>query len=327
LKIKKKTLLLSAIAYCPMAAFAQSSVTLYGTLDTGVVVQGGGSKGWGVNMSSGIQDVDRWGMIGSEDLGNGIKAIFKLEEGFLANNGQQSVAGDAFNRGAYIGLSTPYGTLKAGRDYTPTYLAMADMSPFGNAFSGSIVTFNGEKAGSWASNQVIYDSPKLGGFEGLVSYSFGGVPGSLSDSQQFGFRLRYSTGGLRLQYAHYQLNDATATDTTREDIATARYDFGYASAYLAFGVDREPGLADFRDFHVGISKHWAFNELYVAYDYKNDLDGHALNTSGVIVNYAYFLSKQTNLYVGAMLLSNTRYSTTKFGTGSRELDLGVRHLF
>jgi predicted porin len=324
----KKTLLLLTVALGSAAVHAQSSTTLYGTIDTGLVVEGGGPKGWGVNMSSGIQDTDRWGIAGSEDIGNGVKVIFKLEEGFLSNNGTTSVAGDAFNRGAYVGISSQYGTFKMGRDYTPTYLALGDVSPFGNAFSGPIVLFAGEKGGTWASNQLIYDTPQLGGFSGIFSYSPGGVPGSLSDSQQFGFSLGYHTGGLKLQYAHYQFNNTTATDTSREDLLTARYDFGFATAYLGFGVDREPGTADFRDFHVGISKRWNINNLlYIAYEYKNDMDGHAMNVSGVIVNYAYYLSKQTNLYLAGMVLSNTRYSTTKFGSGSREFDVGIRHLF
>ncbi|MEA3086390.1 MAG: hypothetical protein QOC89_4087, partial [Paraburkholderia sp.] len=84
----------------------------------------------------------------------------------------------------------------------------------------------------------------------------------------------------------------------------------------------------FRDFHVGVSKRWNMaNELYVAYEYKNDLNGHAMNVSGLIVNYLYFLSKRTNLYVAGMMLSNIRYTTTKYGSGSRELDFGIRHRF
>jgi predicted porin len=324
----KKTILLFTFALGPAAGYAQSSVTLYGTVDTGLVLQSGGPKGWGVGMGSGIQDTNRWGMIGTEDLGNGWKTIFKLEEGYLLNNGQASVAGDAFNRGAYVGLSSPYGTLKAGRDYTPTYYTLGRLTPFGNAFSGPTVLFAGEKGGTWASNQLIYNTSQLGGFNGALSYGFGNVPGSLSDSQQFGFTLGYNAGNLRLEYSHYQLNNTTATSTSREDLLIARYDFGYATAYFGFGADREPGTADFRDFHVGISKRWnVANELYVAYEYKNDLNGHAMNVSGLIVNYVYSLSKLTNLYVAGMMLSNIRYSTTKNGSGSRELDVGIRHLF
>jgi predicted porin len=324
----KKTVLLFAFTLGPAAVYAQSSVTLYGNIDTGFVLQSGGPKGWGVGMGSGVQDTNRWGLTGTEDLGNGWKTIFKLEEGYLSTTGAASVAGDAFNRGAYVGLSSPYGTVKAGRDYTPTYNTLGELTPFGNAFSGPSVLFAGEKGGTWASNQLIYDTPQLGGFNGVVTYSPGGAPGSLSDSQQFGYTLGYNVGTLRLEYTHYQLNNTTATDTSREDLLIARYDFGYAIAYFGFGADREPGSADFRDFHVGISKTWdVANVMYVAYEYKNDLDGHAKNVSGLIVNYLYYLSKRTNLYVAGMMLSNTRYSTTKNGSGSRELDVGICHLF
>jgi len=324
----KKTCLFFACALGPVAAHAQSSVTLYGTIDTGIVLQSGGPKGWGVGMASGMEDTNRWGLIGSEDLGGGMTTFFKLEEGYLSNNGQLSVAGDAFNRGAYLGLSSPYGTIKAGRDYTPIYRTLADLSPFGNAFSGPIVLFAGEKGGTWSSNEVVYSTPKLGGFTASAAYTFGNVPGSLSDAQQYGFNVGYSVGELKLQYAHYQLNNATATTTAREDLLTGHYDFGVATAYFGFGIDRQPGSADFRDYHFGASKIWnVVNQIYVAYEYKDDLHGHAMNVSGLIVNYTYTLSKRTNLYVAGMMLSNIRYTTTKFGSGSRELDVGIRHLF
>jgi predicted porin len=324
----KKAILVLTFALGPVAAHAQSSVTLYGTIDTGVVMQSGGPKGWSVGLGSGIEDTNRWGMTGTEDLGNGWKTFFKLEEGYLSTTGAASVPGYAFNRGSYVGMSGPYGSLKAGRDYTPTYNTLGKLTPFGNAFSGPTVLFAGEKGGTWASDQLIYNTPQLGGFNGVLTYSPGGVPGSVADSQQYGYSLGYDIGSLRLEYSHYQLNNSTATMTSREDLLIARYNFDSASVFFGVGSDREPGTADFRDFHVGVSKTWdVVNQVYVAYEYKNDLNGHAKNVSGLIVDYLYFLSKRTNLYVGAMDLSNTRYTTTKNGVGNRELDFGIRHLF
>jgi hypothetical protein len=61
----KKTVLLFAFTLGPAAVYAQSSVTLYGNIDTGFVLQSGGPKGWGVGMGSGIQDTNRWGLTGT----------------------------------------------------------------------------------------------------------------------------------------------------------------------------------------------------------------------------------------------------------------------
>jgi hypothetical protein len=125
-----------------------------------------------------------------------------------------------------------------------------------------------------------------------------------------------------------QADNTTANDASREDLLVARCNFGYATTYFGFGADREPGTVNFRDFHVGISRTWnVANVMYVAYEYKNDLDGHSKNLSGLIVNYLYYLSKRTNLNVAGITLGNIRYSTTKNGSGSRELAVGICHLF
>lgn len=326
----KKAFICGALALCPIAAFAQSSgVTLYGIVDTGVAITGGGSKGWGVNMSSGIQDVSRWGIKGEEDLGNGVSAIFKLEDGILVNNGQTDTAGAAFSRVAYVGFSSPYGTVTAGLDFTPIYLVLSPLTPFGNAFGGSPgQLMAGEKGGTRAPNQIIYHSPDLYGFKANIAYGFGNVAGSIGDSQQFGFSLHYKLGPTVFEWGHQQVNNATSSDSSRNDLFTGRYNFGFATAHVGFGVSRGAGTTNSRDFLIGLSKRVAtVHEFYIAYQYKNDLNQHRLNATGLIADYGYWLSKRTNLYVAGFMLSNDRFATTKFGTGTRELDLGIRHLF
>jgi predicted porin len=325
----KKTLFAGMLALLPLAANAQSSVTLYGIVDTGIVVEGGGPRGWGVNMSSGIQDVSRWGIRGTEDLGNGYSAIFKLEEGILVNNGQSDTAGAAFSRAAYVGLKGAFGTFTAGLDFTPLYLVLSRLTPFGNAFGGSPgQLMAGEKGGTRAPSQLIYYTPKIGGFSGEFAYGFGNVAGSVGDSQQYGFSLSYDIGDLKLQFGHQQVNNATSTDTSRNDLFTARYDFHYVEGYLGFGISRGLGATNSRDVLVGVSKRFLVtNEIYVAYEHKNDINGHVLNANGLIVDYSYTLSKRTNLYLAGFMLSNRKFTTTKFGSGTRELDMGIRHLF
>ena len=92
------------------SAHAQSSVTLYGLIDSGLTytnsqITGTGSGGhsnW--QMTSGSVQYSRWGLRGAEDLGGGIKAIFTLENGFNLNNGQFSSSNRIFNRQAFVGL-------------------------------------------------------------------------------------------------------------------------------------------------------------------------------------------------------------------------------
>src|SRR5471030_393724 len=125
------------------AALAQSSVTLYGTLDTGIdyisnqKTASGGSAAWA--MQSGNVSTNRWGLKGTEDLGGGLKAVFDLENGFNVDNGKLSNGGDEFGRQAWVGISsTVYGTVTLGRQYDSMVDFVAPLSATGSGFGGNI---------------------------------------------------------------------------------------------------------------------------------------------------------------------------------------------
>ena len=96
-------------------AWAQSSVTLYGSLDAGVayISNAGGSTKW--IAEQGNMQPDRWGLKGVEDLGGGLHAVFQLENGFYTTTGAMASPGTLWNRQAYVGLSSDQiGTLTLG---------------------------------------------------------------------------------------------------------------------------------------------------------------------------------------------------------------------
>ena len=105
-----------------MQAAAQTSVTLYGVVDNAFAYssnQGGHSNTY---INSGALLASKFGLYGTEDLGGGNTALFRLESGLNAATGQQSQAGVIFNRQAYVGLSnTNYGQVTLGRAYTPYF--------------------------------------------------------------------------------------------------------------------------------------------------------------------------------------------------------------
>ncbi|MFP3548098.1 porin, partial [Rhizobium sp. SIMBA_035] len=84
------------------------------------------------NVSGGGMSTSYWGLHGAEDLGNGYKAIFTLESFFRAQNGQFGrFQGDTFfARNAYVGVSSPYGTVTAGRLTTHLFLSTILFNPF-----------------------------------------------------------------------------------------------------------------------------------------------------------------------------------------------------
>ncbi|MEK6418985.1 MAG: porin [Burkholderia gladioli] len=221
----KKTKLVSHALFlvAPFAAsgaFAQGSVTLYGIVDTGLAWQNSstsvGSTANGhsaVKVSNGVWAGSRFGLKGSEDLGGGTKAVFQLEEGFNSATGAQAVSGLAFNRQAFVGLSDArYGTLTAGRQYTPYTLLLSPWSPtqwltgaFG-AHPGDIDSFDTTYR---VNNALVYTSPQWHGFTVGGSYAFGGVPGSVNRGATWSAAVQYRNGPFGLGAGFQRVNNAT----------------------------------------------------------------------------------------------------------------------
>ncbi|WP_321794910.1 porin [Caballeronia sp. J97] len=105
-------------------ADAQSSVTLYGIIDTGVeYVTNIGSKRSNAALVPTLTGTlpSRWGIRGREDLGGGLSAIFVLESGFAPGQGTLNQYGRLFGRQAYVGISGRWGTLSFGRQYSQIF--------------------------------------------------------------------------------------------------------------------------------------------------------------------------------------------------------------
>jgi predicted porin len=212
---------LSAMAMTiAVPVFAQSSVTLYGIVDTGLGYQSSqttlGSTSGGhsaVKTINGVWAGSRFGLKSTEDLGGGTKAVFQLEEGFNSATGAQSVNGLMFNRQAYIGVSNErYGALTAGRQYTSYYQLLAPFSPV-TWLSGFYGAHPGDLDGLdtiyRANNTIEYMSPDLQGFKFSGSYSLGGVPGSVNRGSTWAAAVQYSHGPVGVAAGFSRINNST----------------------------------------------------------------------------------------------------------------------
>src|ERR1700733_4946714 len=136
----KKTLIIAGVMGAfAINAHAQSSVTLYGTLDAGLVYTNnqGGHNNW--QQGSGTVSDTYFGLRGAEDLGGGLHAIFTLESGFNLNNGAFTENGSMFNRQAYVGLkSDQYGEITLGRQYDSMVDYLAPISAAGYGFGNNL---------------------------------------------------------------------------------------------------------------------------------------------------------------------------------------------
>jgi predicted porin len=125
-------------------------------------------------VNSGNQSSSRFGFRGTEDLGNGLKAIFNLEAGTAIDTG----AGDSalFGRRAVVGLEGGFGTLTLGREYSPIAAIAGATDAFGQGFYGSnLSAFTTNRLTRRLANSVNYKSPSWNGLKLLAAYSAGEV--------------------------------------------------------------------------------------------------------------------------------------------------------
>lgn len=159
----------------PAVTHAQSNVTLYGVVDTGLAyVNGVGpqrhSETFMPNLAGTVPS--RWGLRGAEDLGGGLKAVFTLESGFAPDTGVAGQGGRMFGRQALVGLSSAnWGQISVGRQYTMLFWAMLEPDMLGPNVFGS-GSFDAYLPNARADNAIAYKG-KFGGLTVGATYSFG----------------------------------------------------------------------------------------------------------------------------------------------------------
>ena len=236
----KKTLAALAV----LGAFAGSAmaadVTLYGALDTGfeyIHTKKPGEKAVDTfDMQTGWDTGNRWGLKGSEDLGNGYKVSFKLESGFNGDDGTMGQGSRLFGREAGLTLSGPFGSVAFGRfggisSSAGTY----DMLGYVESFDGGDGDVWGFAASDRYDNMVVYQTPRFAGLQLTAQYSFktdskasakynsAGDP-EYSGDEGTSHAQRYASVGLSGEYGpasfavgyeltKYGVNEQTATVT------------------------------------------------------------------------------------------------------------------
>lgn len=207
----KKYMFGCVVLMTAMSAHAQSSVTLYGIVDVGLSYQNSaqtGRSGTHLNGKSLVAMTDahatglsgsRWGLRGAEDLGNQLKAIFVLENGFMVNSGTLAQGGAEFGRQAFVGLlSQKVGTVTAGRQYDPVVEAIQQFSaPYWAGYMSSHIGDVDNLANTnRINNSIKYTTPNFGGLKAGALYSFGGVAGSQSQNQIWSLGVSYNGGAF-----------------------------------------------------------------------------------------------------------------------------------
>jgi predicted porin len=243
--MKKTTVTLLAMSSLSLTAYAQSSVTLYGIVDAGLgytsgqrVLQTKGASGKpavysnasNYGFASGTWSGDRWGLKGNEDLGDGLSAVFQLENGFNIGTGQLGQGGREFGRQAWMGLSsTKLGKLTLGRQYDPIVDFVGSIS------AGTFLTGMGAHPGDLdnidnqarESNSIKYTSPVFSGLQFGALYGFGGQAGSVKNQSTWSLGGQYTHGPFAIGAAYMQANNAYGANG---GAWTGAYDGTFASS-------------------------------------------------------------------------------------------------
>jgi len=350
------------LACCAGSAFAQSSVTIYGIADAAFVRERGGTAGTVNKLTSGAASASRIGFRGTEDLGNGVSALFTLETGFRLDTGEVDSAGTIFNRQAYVGLKSKVGTLTLGRQYTPWHQSLAQVAdPFTTGTAGgSKNLFPDFGTNVRTSNTVMYTAPPTMGFTADLAYSAGEQSGSSTAGRQVGGSIGYSKGPLNVRLAHNHKNNDVAPapgvapldrSIGRNTLLAANYDFKVLKAYFAYGVNkgfnsaplgnannpyggvRPTSSVDGNSILLGLSAPLGTGTVLASVMRKDDKTSFNQDASSWGVGYLHPLSKRTNLYAAYGAIDNengagyTVANNSESGSGDRAFNLGVRHSF
>jgi predicted porin len=304
-------------------AHAQSSVTLYGLVDGGLLYTSkslntttGQNDGHKFAMVDSALSASEFGMRGVEDLGGGLKATFVLESGIdISSGGFGNSNGNMFGRQAWVGLSGNFGAVKAGVQYSPFVLSAIATDPRGISYFGSgavIYVGNVFATGLFNQNAVSYTSPVIAGFQGSALFGLGGKAGDFGSGRQYSASLKYQTGGLLVTAALYNGNAggtaATPVPSTVPFVGRtigAAYGFGNLSVKASYTLYKISGSFDNRVYGGGASYAMtpAFDidgGVWVTSD-GNDTSNHSLLTA---IGLKYILSKATILYGQVGLVRN-----------------------
>lgn len=253
--MQKKLIAVAVLGACVAGSALAANVDVYGRIDTGLSYVHYDETGLSdakdtLSLDSGMSSGNRWGLKGSEDLGNGYQVGFVLESGFDADTGAMSKDG-LFNREATLRVSGPFGSIYAGRmgrigsDAGSVGFYAGSVSPFGSGW--------GKMAGHFAvtanydsryNNALAYVSPKVGPVTVYAQYTMGNATENESgDDRLFSLGAQADFGALQVLGLVEYLNKKSVAGTTVYDDSQyddsytinlgGSYDFSVAKVFLA----------------------------------------------------------------------------------------------
>ena len=333
----KKSLIAVAVLGATAFSVQAADVTMYGKVDTGLQFKTNEvTKGNQTvtdtdtfSMENGLNSASRFGIKGSEDLGNGMKVSFQLENGFKSDSGVFKTDGKLFDRQATVALSSDFGTLTMGRVGGIGSGAGFDLVyGYGDAFDGGSPNVLGLAKSDRYDNMVTYQTPKFAGLQATVQYSFNedstdkGREGSSAVNRYASAGLTGNFGALNTVLAYEFQNYQSVADGARSEdghivYLGGNYDCGFAKTFVmgqyfkGLKVGSVTGLGMLGDIKDDQSDTTLEDEFDA--DYNKGAKGYGLHL-GTIVPIS-----NGDLTVGAYYVDGTA-ETSKTGVEERDFD-------
>jgi len=342
--MQKKLIALAVAALASGAAFAQSNVTVYGTVDVGFTNRSSNlakhTKSQNA-INAGQSAPSLIGFKGVEDLGNGNKVLFVLENGFATDTGEDN--SPYFDEQAFLGLTGSWGTAIAGRLVAPRHGFLKALDPFDAGTVGQYRNvYNDQLSTDVArvNNAVAYVSPSFSGFNVTAAYSTHATPvtalgipaqeqvGNSLDLRTYTILPRYTNGPLDVGFAWQYVKVKDLSPNARQSQWTlgGSYDFGavkLSAAYDRFSAKNllraANGGKKVDSWLLGLSVPFGKNAVQFSYNQNKAKDsGWNAKARQWAVGYTYSLSKRTNFYAAYATLKDDK----KNGAWQRTADIG-----
>jgi predicted porin len=339
-RLLRAVLAVSAACLSSLGASAQNAV-VYGALDASGshVKDVGGNSQW--RLESGNLQYSYIGFRGTEDLGGGLRAVFRLESYVSIDSGSAGrspyVTDPFWAREASVGFSGAFGTTVLGRTESPLYRATVNFNAFGESpgFSPSTRQYYGARGAvlgdSRWNNSISYTNNTS---DAPLRIHFGAnlpedPPGTPEHQRNYGLSVAYITGPFAVVAAGEKIQNSALALPVGFDRQTAfqlgtTYDFSFLRVYGQVGRVETHAAVDVQTILYQLGGAVPIGTGLILFAYGNShikTSLKAVTDQTASVGYDYFLSKHTDIYVAAMV------EKLSFSSTGNSLAGGVRMRF
>lgn len=302
-----------------------TSIQLVGSIDVGIESVNDDANGGvsDVRISNGIWSGSRLAVVGSEDLGGSLRALFNIEHRLSPDTGTVTGGATFWAGQSWVGLGGGFGTIRLGRQYTPLFRSLVPSDTTGYSWYVNAFGLGGTQ-GRFA-NDLSYESPKLGGFTIHAAYAAGEDPANNKLGDTFGVSGVGNIGPFSIGLGYHNTDSGTAADDRKEFGAALGFKLSRFGVGLGYAKTELAANNETKGAYASLSAVLGAGTAYLVYK-RTDAQGpdNAFNQIGL--TYSHGLSKRTFLYATAELSKQDRAGALA-DLKPRRIGIGIRHFF